>query len=692
MPLMLLAQKQNNNWLFGTWLGMTFNSGQMQVIPDKASGMNSPYRSAVISDSKTGQLLCYTNGQKVWNKNNKVMPNGVLSSVVSPTSLIVPSAANSMQYYIFYTDNISTIFYALVDMKLDNGLGNVIFKDSILGVGMDLQITGVRQEYGKGHWLITHKKGTADFAVFALNNKGLNKTPIVSLTGTATFISGNYTYGNLVTNNEGTKLIYTFSIMPSQGQFMDAITEVYDINKACGTISAIIRLFPRLTGISDMLGSACFDPTSKFVYTTASNANAAYSVEQYDLSDPDPNSTRETIGGTDFDSFGDIKLAPDGRIYITISDYGSATSEIDVIKNPSVKGRDCNFFHRAIQLSKRPFLGSIYAEYFPNMIQDISKENESAAEPSLNSLDGCYGDSTLFVLKDQPVLADSVKWDFGDGTFFATLEHKYHTYTKTGVYPVSFSWYQCGIAYSVEDTVVIRIKPVLGFDNDTILCAGVSYTLNGGIADQYKWSTGDITREIIVKRPGVYSVKLGATGCELHDTISIQYRPDIWTLLGDEYFICDKENELVKLDAGEGFQTYKWLPTGDTTQWINVAQIKDYFVIVKDFRGCEGNDGTKVKRRCPVKVYFPNAFTPNNDNLNDVYLPIGNDVFEFNLTIYNAWGQQVFETNNILKGWDGMYLDEHAPDGTYIYRSNYTGYRNKKLLSFNESGNITLIR
>ncbi len=102
------------------------------------------------------------------------------------------------------------------------------------------------------------------------------------------------------------------------------------------------------------------------------------------------------------------------------------------------------------------------------------------------------------------------------------------------------------------------------------------------------------------------------------------------------------------MDAGEGLVNYKWISTGDTTQWINVAMVGEYLVVVKDFRGCNGNDGTKVKRRCPVKVYFPNAFTPNGDGLNDYYEPLGKDVTAFEMTIYNSWGQLVFKTSSIL--------------------------------------------
>jgi gliding motility-associated-like protein len=697
LPLSLLAQKQNNTWLFGTWLGMDFNSGQMQVIPDKASNMYSPYWGSSISDRQTGQLLFYTNGQQVWGRDHVQMLGGYLYPNTNPVTLIVPSAADSMQYYIFYSDNTSTVFYALVDMRLNGGIGDVVSKGNFLTTGADLQITAVRQEYGKGHWLITHKRATNEFAVFAINKKGVSTTPIISYAGASTTGYGSYTYGKLTTTNSGDRLLYTHSLLNAQMQPMGAISEVFNINKKCGTISFKIGLHPTITQANEISVNGTFDVMGRFVYLTFSNSFGATSVEQYDLNDVDPNGSKIQLSFAGFYYFGDLQLAPDGKIYMATSENGSVTSLLNVINNPSVKGSGSKLELQSIQLSKTPDPGSIYTEHFPNQVLDLVAPGNTVPDPSIKSFYTCLGDSTLLVLWDQFISTnDSVKWDFGDGNSFSAQGsaaiNKYHTYQSTGQFPVKFSWYECGIEYWVDDTVIIRPKPVRGLGSDTTLCAGVNYTLNGGMADKYTWSTGDTTQTIIVKQPGTYTVILGGEGCVLFDTIILQYYPDIWTTLGDEYFICDKENELVKLDAGEGFQTYKWVPTGDTTQWIHVAEVKDYFVIVKDFRGCEGNDGTKVKRRCPVQLFFPNAFTPDNNGINDVFVPVGTDVLTFHMVIYNRWGEKTFETHDLNKGWNGTFNGKVSPSDIYVVISDYEGYFNKQKTKFSYKGNVTLLR
>ncbi len=69
--------------------------------------------------------------------------------------------------------------------------------------------------------------------------------------------------------------------------------------------------------------------------------------------------------------------------------------------------------------------------------------------------------------------------------------------------------------------------------------------------------------------------------------------------------------------------------------------------------------------------YVPNSFTPNGDGINDIFLPIFTSGFEaddYNLTIFNRWGELLFEETDHLKGWDGVYAGELVQSGVYTYR------------------------
>ena len=69
-------------------------------------------------------------------------------------------------------------------------------------------------------------------------------------------------------------------------------------------------------------------------------------------------------------------------------------------------------------------------------------------------------------------------------------------------------------------------------------------------------------------------------------------------------------------------------------------------------------------------LHIPNAFTPNNDNLNDTYKIIGIGIRKFNMKIFNRWGEIVFESNDINVGWDGNYKGKKSAQGSYTYLLN----------------------
>jgi len=158
----------------------------------------------------------------------------------------------------------------------------------------------------------------------------------------------------------------------------------------------------------------------------------------------------------------------------------------------------------------------------------------------------------------------------------------------------------------------------------------------------------------------------------------------IWTALGQEYYICDLDNETTKLDAGKGFKKYKWTPTGDTTQWIIVEDLGEYIVIVDAFNGCQGMGSTIVKRRCDMSYHIPNAFTPNADNLNDAFRVVGKHIDEAILSIYNRWGELIY----LGETWDGA----NAIAGVYFYTVTIKGYQQKIAVNELESGTVHLVR
>jgi gliding motility-associated-like protein len=90
-----------------------------------------------------------------------------------------------------------------------------------------------------------------------------------------------------------------------------------------------------------------------------------------------------------------------------------------------------------------------------------------------------------------------------------------------------------------------------------------------------------------------------------------------------------------------------------------------------------------------LKLFLPDAFTPNNDGVNDVFIPKGKYVREFTMTIFNRWGEIVFHTDKFSQGWDGNYKGDHAGTDAYAYLIEAVDYFGKK---FNRKGTVTLLR
>lgn len=95
-----------------------------------------------------------------------------------------------------------------------------------------------------------------------------------------------------------------------------------------------------------------------------------------------------------------------------------------------------------------------------------------------------------------------------------------------------------------------------------------------------------------------------------------------------------------------------------------------------------------IECRLPA-VYIPNAFTPNSDGLNDVWIPKYSYITKFILQVYTRWGQLIFETNQFDKGWDGTLNGAPSPMGAYIYTIEYTTIKGTQA---SRTGDIILYR
>ncbi len=83
-------------------------------------------------------------------------------------------------------------------------------------------------------------------------------------------------------------------------------------------------------------------------------------------------------------------------------------------------------------------------------------------------------------------------------------------------------------------------------------------------------------------------------------------------------------------------------------------------------------ESLNISANCMCELYVPNVFSPNNDGANDFFLPATNCVLEdYTFSVYDRWGQLIFQTTNPTEGWDGRIKSEPASQDTYIYAVEY---------------------
>lgn len=666
------AQKAENNWYFGRYAAINFDSGVGQPKYDNPQYIYG--KTISISHPVTGKLLFYSNGTNVWNGNHNLLQNGNIPSA-SPTGDLVatPFPNNPLKYYLFFIGNIADLQYVVIDMNANNGEGAVVSAAQTLSSNNTKQIAAVSHQYTSGFWIITHELNNNVFKAHYVDETGLNSAPIKTAIG-----ANINTYGDMVFSNQGHKLAVTH-YAASENTF----AEIFDFDRVCGTFSNKRELYKE--PIWDYAYGIAFSPDDSKLYISYSY-ELSQIVQYYGN-----NYENSYFIATAQSNFNIMRLGPDGRIYIATHDNGVPGPRIDAILKPNEISGSSTYIKTYLTLDEGRDVARSAQFELPAFVR--GKIHQSPIADSVFTIaNTCEGTVTQFQFNTSNPF-DSLQWIFHDTTLVSSkLSDPKHLFSKAGTFKISLHIYRCGNDFELIDSISIKPKPIINFPTDTNLCNGSLLRLESPLSEKYNWSTGEKTQSITISEPGKYWLAATNGNCTNSDTISVKNYPEIITQLGDVFYLCEDDQELVKLNAGEGFAAYKWTPTNDTTQWIIVKNIGDYFVKVTDNFGCIGNDKTKVKRRCGVLLHVPTVFSPNNDGINDYFLPKGLDIESYQLEIYNRWGQLIFTSNKLEHGWDGTIGNTTAEAGVYVYRIKYSGYKNKKMQEFVVKGNVTLLR
>lgn len=304
------------------------------------------------------------------------------------------------------------------------------------------------------------------------------------------------------------------------------------------------------------------------------------------------------------------------------------------------------------------------------------------------------------------------------GTFNATNTGTNSLISTIEVTPVS----PLGcIGDPISFNVTVHPTPTVNFVADTLIgCEGLLVNfnnLNPSVGDQCFWSFGDGNTTTVCdsvsnvyENSGVYDVSLTITSAEgcinsttYSDYISVAPYPEaIFSFSPSQISIHD--TEVVFNNTSTNADSYEWdfgdgtplLGEEDPTHFYPEVVGADYTITLTALSnaGCSSVVQYSISVNEEIIFYVPNTFTPNGDNANDSFIPIitaGIDVYSYHLIIFNRWGEVVFESYDLTKGWDGTYgKNGTVQDGVYTCKITFgDAFSGKK---YKHQGHVTVIR
>jgi gliding motility-associated-like protein len=469
----LWVGKDAYNWYFGVNAGLNFqtspptsiSNGQIEPVNVFGTGeldnnsFLSDTSSSSISDSE-GNLLFYTNGNTVWNRNHEVMENGtylICGTDLLQSTIIVKALGDNQKYYIIgvkppanYTieypesyglqDPVTTpmVVYSEVDMNLNNGLGAVTLKNNILA-GFDEpaygRITATHHADQNQIWTVTHDVRNNTFKAFLISDNGVSTTPVISEIG---FKDPDYpdALAQMKFSPDGTKIVKTLQTVINQK------VEIFGFDNATGQVTELIAAFDDFDFLDEGeiygVQGVEFSPNSRYLYLTGTlsgflkqidteaGTEAQIRASATNLYIPSDNSQVYNFY---------MQVAPDGKIYLAYGDFpfgGLSTfithTTMNVINYPNNPGVSAGYEQDGIDLvtGKSGWTVPVFTQsYFESGIL----------------YDGtCVNTPISFSTIRIPGI-DSIAWDFGDPASGVANTSSdllpLHTYSIPGMYTIT---------------------------------------------------------------------------------------------------------------------------------------------------------------------------------------------------------------------------------------------------------------
>ena len=347
-------------WCFGDSVQLDFN----QTPPVISKCAIKTRGTAVSITDSTGQLLFYgqtyymptrpiTRRGVIFNSQHNVMENGdsLTGSGWYHEMQIIPNPANANQYYLFHSGMSVDVelYYSIIDMSYNGGLGKVIQKNILLNdlngeLGGDC-LTAIKHGNGRDWWLIYKSlwNYNNNFHRYLITELGISGEMVQSI---GQIIESGFT--NLIFNSDSSKMVLNCG---------SGLIEYYDFDRCTGLFSNSRLIHSQTSTQRDFFWSGAISPNDSVLYISSSDTLSF--LYQFDLSATNIGATQQLIYSFNIPprTGGDLHTAPDGKIYWSISYYDGIhfnfpfpdslynvyNTNLSVINEPNRLGSACNF-------------------------------------------------------------------------------------------------------------------------------------------------------------------------------------------------------------------------------------------------------------------------------------------------------------------------------------------------------------
>ncbi len=401
--------------------------------------------------------------------------------------------------------------------------------------------------------------------------------------------------------------------------------------------------------------------------------------------------------------------------YYWYFDLGNGTELEYDTRDVTVTFPDTGTFQGILMVNPGTICGDtadIFVNIFPEVFAQYTFEYDTCEVAPISFTDFSFSEAG-------PGTITNWSWDFNDGSS-SDEQNPAHQFNFPGFRDVqlevtdinncaddttvTMGWYPAPEELIIAPSQFFGCEPLTIFFDNLSFPIDSTYDINWDFGDG--GSSSEVSPSYIYEDPGTFSVSLDVTspfGCMVstfyEDWINVQPSP----IAGFDYNpkkVTNFNPTVDFTDESEKASFWQWIFDDDgfaaepnPTFTFPDTGVQVVTQIVTHESGCQDTATARIDIVPEIRYFLPNAFTPNTDGSNDLFLPVGffEGIRNYQMTIWNRWGELIFETTNPSEGWNGKKNNsgELAPVGVYVYYVRFTGPRGE---DFEYKGYATLIR